>query len=484
MAAQPQAFVQSNDGQMHAASRFKSAPAPSRSLIVSQHYEGDKADAEEMLSLVADLERIKNKDVDILIYSRSDSGPFSPDVLAKLKLKFQNVTLMKCSRTDAKGWPFGSNGMFYDLVTMLGQSAKWYGEYFAFINLEPDCCPLCPGWFTKLTEEYKSRATSILGYIHDNPKRHVNGVAVYATDIWRRVPGGALGGGNPTIPFDLRHASNLLPLAQHTDLMRFQHRKPTITAEELYAPSADGTVPVLYHGVKDSSAREIVRAKHITFSSDRDFTRKTVFTFFNPENEHVADEEKLMLKYWTEGWRSRGWNPVVLRMQEAMRNGRYAAFVAAVDKFPRIGDAHDWMNRWLRYLALDTVGGGLFADLNVLPAQFGPNALNGVQGYVALGDEGSMFYADVDAARAIVTELMEYPLHDDDLLAGKPHVGDWTVIQRQIGDGVLRSEKWTELVGEPDFETFRAVRFTDAAINRKGRGKRRSTGMEEFLKNT
>jgi hypothetical protein len=260
--------------------------------------------------------------------------------------------------------------------------------------------------------------------------------------------------------------------------MKFSHRKPTITAAELYA---DPEV-VLYHGVKDSSAREIVRAKHITFSSDRDFTRKTVFTFFNPENEHVADEEKLQLKYWTEGWKSRGWNPVALRMQEAMRNGRYAEFVAAVHKFPHIGDQHEWMNRWLRYLALDTVGGGLFTDLNVLPASFGPNALNGQQGLICLGDEMSMFYADEEACRAWLQSLIDYDLHDDDLLAEKPHVSDWTVMQREIAGALVRSEKWTELYDAKEFETFRAVRFTDAAINRKGRGKRRSTAMEEFLK--
>lgn len=475
-------MIRTQDGGFVRAASFSTgAIKPTRALLVMQYYDGDKEDAEAAMSLIADLERVRNKDVDVMICPRADAGPFDPDVLAKLRLKFNAVLIQKGTRTDAKGWPFGSNGMFYDLVTMFGQSQKWWGTYYAFLNLEPDCCPLSPGWFTKLLAEFRNASaegSAVLGFIHDTPFRHVNGVAVYATDIWRRVPGGALGGGNPTIPFDLRHAKNLLPLARHTNLMKFSHRKPTITAAELYADPET----VLYHGVKDASAREIVRAKHITFSSDRDFTRKTVFTFFNPENELVAEEEKLQLKYWTEGWKSRGWNPVVLRMQEAMKNRNYAGLVAAVEKQPMIGDRHDWMNRWLRYLALDTAGGGLFADLNVLPADFGPSALNGNAGYIALADEGAMFYADSEACAAMIGELMEYAVHDDDLLAGKPHVSDWTVIQRGIAAALIRSEKWTELYDAKDFETFRAVRFTDAACNRKGRGKRRSTAMEEFLK--
>ena len=450
---------------------------PKRFLLVIQYFNEDKAQAEELASLIADLERVRNKDVDVMIYGRFDATPFSPDLVTKLGLKFNSVTQLRCGRKDAKGYPFGSNGMFYELVTMLGQQIKYLNSYYAFLNLEPDCCPVGPGWLTRLIAEFQQTVNEgfyVLGHVHDNPTMHVNGVAVYAIDIWRRVPGGALGGGNPTIPFDLRQAKNLLPLAKDSALIWFEYRKATITPDELFA-QPKGLPLALYHGVKDNSALEAVRAKHITFSSDRDFTRKTIFTFYNPQNE-TAGDEKALLALWRDGWTSRGWNPVVLRMAEAMKNGRYKAYREAVEKLPFIGDRFTWLNRWLRWLALDTVGGGFYADLNVLPAGLTPRALDGITGFETFdGPKAGLVFADKLATCAWLDQVLAYAMHEEDVEEGKPSVNDYTILAKGIASATVKSQKWVEAFGAPDFETFRAVRFS---------GAHRRPDMEKFLKLT
>lgn len=456
------------------AGQSKIQGAPRKFLLVLQYYQEDREQAEALASLIADLERIRNKDVDVLVFGRADSFPLSPDIIAKLTLKFNSVIQQKCTRKDAKGYPFGSNAMFYELVTMFGQQTRWLSQYYAFLNLEPDCCPTGPGWLLRLIAEFKSAENEgfgCLGFIHDNPTRHMNGVAVYAIDIWRRVPGGALGGGNPSITYDIRQAKNLLPLAKHTDSMHFEYKKVTISPEELFANES----LALYHGVKDESAREVVRSRHITFASDRDFSRKTIFTFYNPQNETSGDE-KAMLALWRDGWTSRGWNPIVLRLVDAQKNGRYRSYVEAVEKFPFIGDKFSWLNRWLRWLALDTVGGGFYADLNVLPAAFTPRVLDGITGFESMdGAQASLFFADKVGTCSWLDKVLAYSLHDEDVQEGKPCVTDVTLLSREIADNAARTQKWVEIYGQPDYASFRAVKFT---------GMKKRSDMELFLKTT
>ena len=157
-------------------------------LVVVQYYDGDKQAAEELSELIADLERIRNNAADIMIFRRYDAGEFSQSVLTKLRDKFNNVYYERSKRKDAKGYPFGPNQMWSDLVTMIGQSPGWYSKYYAFLPLESDCVPMRPGWINELVEEFhvaKSKNFAAVGHIHSNPIEHLNGVAVYDSHLWK-----------------------------------------------------------------------------------------------------------------------------------------------------------------------------------------------------------------------------------------------------------------------------------------------------------
>lgn len=247
-------------------------------LIVIQFYEGDRLATEELCLLIAALQRTRNHEADILLMRRQDSREISAPVVAKLQEKFDKVLTHVCRRTDAKSHPHGPNQMFGDLATLTTHSAPFATEYYAFVNLEGgDCTPTRPGWIGELIAEWRTAAqqgAQIIGYIHDTPTTHMNGVAVWPTGILRKIP--QLIGAGPQVPYDIYHRNRILPLARATPLIRFKYRQPTITPAELFAADATGIACCLYHGVKDGSARAAVRARHVTFTEMVDVPRITI----------------------------------------------------------------------------------------------------------------------------------------------------------------------------------------------------------------
>lgn len=238
-------------------------------LIVIQHYDGDVKEAEDLASLIADLERTRNHDADVMLFRRADSREMMPNIRTKLEAKFDRVFLQACRRIDARGYPFGANQMWSDLLMLMSQTAPFASDYYAFINFESDAVPTRPGWIGELISAWRmanSVGIAAIGHYSTDPFIHLNGMAVYAADMYRRVGGNILAGGNPQICYDIRHGQTLLPYSKQTPLVFFKYRQASITPAELFAVQRDEMAPCVYHGVKDGSARAAVRARHITFT--------------------------------------------------------------------------------------------------------------------------------------------------------------------------------------------------------------------------
>lgn len=209
-----------NDGRLVPVSKITSGKtaADRKLLLVLQYWEGDKAIAEDLASLIADMERVKNSSVDVLLFCRHDSTLVSPSIVAKLQSKFGKVMQARCRRR-ASGYPYGSNAMFYDLVGLVSQYEPYRSEYFAFLNLESDCVPTCQGWLGKLASSFKEALKDgkmCIGHVQpDHAVPHMNGVGVYAIDIHRRIGASKLDGGPPNVAYDIHQGKNILPVAQH-----------------------------------------------------------------------------------------------------------------------------------------------------------------------------------------------------------------------------------------------------------------------------
>lgn len=401
------AMVRMANGSYYPASQASKALLGSKKfLIILQYYAGDQEAAEELGALIADLERVRNRNTDILIFRRFDAPEFSFGVRSKLQDKFEKVYFETCRRRDAKGYPFAPNQMWSDIVTLMGQVPQWRDKYFAFLPLETDCVPVHPNWINELIEEFRlarSKDFAAVGHIHNDPVEHLNGVAVYDVNLWKIVGGNRLNGSDPQVAFDIYHRRDLLPISYNTPLIMFEYQRPTITADDLFKPWKDGFEPALFHGVKDGSARAAVRAKYVSFSPERDASKTTVFTYQHqmPSSETVKAKYRL----WYDAWKSRGWNPVVLRLRDAAKNPRYAAISAHIEKLPFAMEHSEAVARLVRWIALDSVGGGFMVDPEVLPGSFSPAHLSRTPSLFHTGSITSVPAAQFD--RASLSKILD-----------------------------------------------------------------------------
>ena len=490
----PPGFVRTASGKLLPAQpAFGAAIAPIRKLlIVLPYYAGDKETAEDLASLICELERVRVKDADFMVVSRHDATPFSNATLTKLGEKFDKVHLHACRRRDAIGHPFGANQMFFDVVTLLGQVPSWGQNYYAFLFMEPDCAPTRPGWISELANAYKEaalvRGKSAIGFIHQNPSLHMNGVAVYATDIYRKAPGDKLGGGNPQWAFDIEKAPILLPLAEDTGLIYFEYKRATITPAEVFAPRRFGVVPALWHGVKDGTARAAVRARFISFTDKTSSPRQTVFTYYQPVQGSNEVENNSILVLWAQAWKASGFNPVVLRPADAVKNAHYAAFYQAIQRFPTILNKQTQLNRFLRWIALDSAGGGLLTEFDVIPVRLAPDAFSKLTGFHLTRPRDSGFgpmclaYVDKPALAQWIGRIQNYDPLPEDEIEGRKSVSDLNVMARCAREDGVQPNDWVMNYGEFGFREAPAVHFTARALAAQRLGnQKKSVLIQKFL---
>lgn len=473
-------------------------PTTKKFLIVLPYYDGDVDFAEKLASLICDLERTRNHDADVMIFRRSDSRWMSTTIQEKLASKFDTVLTHTCRR-HAAGHPYGCNEMWYDLVMLMAQTAPYANDYYAFIPLESDAVPTRPGWISELISEWKvaaSEGKAAIGFIHNDPRRHLNGVAVYASDLYLRVGSRILMGGSPQVPYDVRHSGSILPMAKSSNRIRFQYRRPTITPADLFA-EYDGAAPAIFHGVKDQSALIAVRDRHINMRMpapapvmqaaslgeaplepeappapvppQAPVARVNVYTYYH-KLTGTTYETQAILDLWRKGWVTRGWNPIILTYADAVKNAKFDDFEAALAKLPCAGaDRKRWAHQFYRWLALDTAGGGLLTDYDVLPGDFTPATVESIGANFGwfmrpeARDETYGAFLSKEGVEKWIANIMEYDAQPEDVVDGNPHVTDHNISTRSWNGAELGNPSVVHFSGE-----------------RVGKG-RKSVAMEKFL---
>lgn len=510
----PPGMMRMNSGLLVPISKLSGGAAQKQTeklLIVLSYYEGDREIAEDLATLIADLERTRNRETDFMIVRRGDARVFDVAVVEKLKSKFYNVLTHTCRRSDAKGYPMGPNQMFSDLVSLMGTTYR--SDYYAFLNLETDAVPTRPGWIAEIIAAwsfFNAKGAHAIGFIHDNPRPHLNGMAVYSTDIAQRAGGNRLMGCDPQICYDIAFANMILPHAAATPLIYFKYRQETITATDLFGPKNEGIVPALYHGVKDGSARAAVRARHITFTdrpepviivhklndvlqlseiesptsfelepqtlmpSGEPGERPNVYTYHSIHGRPSA-ESLAIIEAWRKGWTTRGWNPVVLTIRDAATHARFDELSEAIDRLPYVGDRKKQQAMFYRWLALDLKGGGLMVGNDVLPKELTPDKISAFgESEPIYSDRDDHFvgmWLSLEQSKMWINQVISYDAQPEDVLQNNPHVSDGTIVEFA-----------------PMFDDFEGRRHSsrDMVISfaSQGTGKERaSVAMEEFLAN-
>ncbi len=292
----PAGYVRRSDGAIFPAAFIGERPpvnAAPKLLIVLNYYAGDAERVGKLACLIADLEPTMNEEADVLLWGRFDVAGFPNEGIDRLRAKFRKVTMAKSNRQGAVGYPYGANEMWHALVQEMALP-KWRDHYFAFLNMEWDAVPTRAGWLGELIAAFKQAkkvgkaAVGVVQPSHGIP--HMNGVALYDTNLANLTPNNSLLGCSPSMAYDMAHAGIMLPLCEHTPLIRLDWKKKTVTAEEVYAPNVEGEpAPCLYHGVQDDSCVASVRV------GQRDL--KPIFITY-----HDANFNDLFFNVWHPGF--------------------------------------------------------------------------------------------------------------------------------------------------------------------------------------
>ena len=95
----------------------------------------------------------------------------------------------------------------------------------------------------------------------------------------------------------------------------------------------------------------------------------TVFTFYNRVPQLKPADE--LIELWRESWSRNGWNPVVLGLNDAQKHPLYADYVEGIKAKAKSVNPGDYdLMCWVRWLALDVMGGGLMTDYDVINRNF------------------------------------------------------------------------------------------------------------------
>lgn len=236
-------------------------------LVVMQYWDGDKAQAEEVVSLASDLLPEMSDLVDLAFVYRHDAKPPRGAIQIKAGLKFGKVHAWKSSRSGT-GWPEGSNAIAYGVLNDVPIRRHLYKEFEdidAILLLEADTVFTRPNWDKELaalwdkTVKAQKYVTGALVGEYGGPEPHINGVALFAWNASTVIP--ELRGGTCLEGWDYTHRKAILAKAMPSGLFRLDYKRPMITPDLLFA-ERDGIAPLVYHGVKDDSAIKAVREKY------------------------------------------------------------------------------------------------------------------------------------------------------------------------------------------------------------------------------
>ena len=451
------------------------APERRKMLIVLQYYDGDIEAAKELIDLIVDLQPARTDLADFMLFRRNDAQVIPESFRLRLLDKFGKVHVTKCRRMNANGYPYGANEMFYDLLDLM-HYPNWVKSYHSFINLETDCVPMDPDWIRKLCDEFRYLCDQdhfAIGQMNEKPSPHLNGMAIYSTDFWQRAGGMQIIGGPAGIAYDIAQAKRIIPISRDTPLIMLDYNRATITAESLFGAKKGDVSPVLYHGVKDGSARRSVRSFFIEKRGFSDLSQRTVQTFFDLVPGMDGAEQQRQIDIWRDAWTTAGWNAIVNNRFDAARNPLFKAFSAKARAFPTVNNPAYEFACYVRWLAFEENGAGLHTDYDVLPRRnFTPDKLPRLSGFYCLqfreGRENcsavpSVIQSDKEGARAFIDRMMEVPAEADRLINGKPHNSDMYILDRSTKEPWFHGREMCRCVGEEGWQGFPMVHFASEA---------------------
>lgn len=237
-------------------------------LLALQYYSGDREEALELAEIIYSIqEKSPNKHADFAFSFHRLAEPPPKELVSKLQKAFEQVHVFKGTRSEV-GHPGGCNAVWHETINEAAMIQN--RGYSAIFTFEPDGVPLELDWVEQLRQEWlANQPCHALGHIAMPPEHtisHMNGNAVFSHNIANDL---RLRGCPIAHPWDWYHAPKLKPHWKASELIFNHYNTREITKDILFGPkvrrcypyNGKEIKPVWYHGVKDSSARVLVKEK-------------------------------------------------------------------------------------------------------------------------------------------------------------------------------------------------------------------------------
>lgn len=197
-------------------------------LVVLPFHNGDKDKALALLRWINELEqythpRALHKNGHCLLLA-ADGGVDRQTILAMAEVAretFSNVNGISINvPPTSQGWIKGSDWMFMKVAEHVKNNLK-----LPFLWMEPDAVPLKPFWLDEIADTYHGQPFKYLGAIvhqtgqPDLPADHLNGNAVYPTDVFdtfAKIPEIVMG----SQAWDMAGAKAVVPASKNTPLFQ------------------------------------------------------------------------------------------------------------------------------------------------------------------------------------------------------------------------------------------------------------------------
>ncbi len=192
----------------------------------------------------------------------------------------------------------------------------------------------------------------------------------------------------------------------------------------------------------------------------------TVYTYYTPIECRGIDTQVQMLQHWSSSWAKRGWETVVLGLEDAKAHPFFDEYAEAVQRLPTINPKDYEMACYHRWLAVAHRGGGFMADYDVVNYSFearSPQARLTV--YEQNYETEAVTPSVVGGSAAGFYDMCLYfaTCNIDDVMGefeGRPHTSDMIVLQKIPHRFAYQVIPLCKQYGSPGWEDAPLVHFS------------------------
>lgn len=205
-----------------------------------------------------------------------------------------------------------------------------------------------------------------------------------------------------------------------------------------------------------------------------------VFTYYHDVTDALFPSK--LIDYWSASWKHNGFEPVLLQEVDARKHPWFSTYEKTVMTFPTVNAP--WYERhcWIRWLAFELAGAGVFSDYDVFNFTLKSTDLLEVPGFLALDRSISpLFVSSVDGIRAVIS-MVPGALMSAITIDGKLHVSDMHLLANRFSVGMIQLVKMSVNVGDDKQDVSPCVHFANSHLAKELQFGNRWKAAEELYR--